>query len=148
MKKCYFNGRKSKKTDPRWCQSFYNTSRLLLAQLLIHLIPEFLPNSRRIPGGKGRNFKDFLLHNSYWLYLFKMFVQDIYPISLFNTFVQDICSRRFFKTFVQDICSRRVFKTFVQDVCSRRLFKVFVQDFYSSRMSLKGILFEILLKTS
>ena len=123
MKKCYFNGRKSKKTDPRWCQSFYNTSRLLLAQLLIHLIPEFLPNSRRIPGGKGRNFKDFFYYITVRGYICSK--------CLFKTFVQDICSRHLFKTFVQDVCSRRLFKTFVQDICSRRLFKTFVQGVYS-----------------
>ena len=42
----------------------------------------------RIPGGKGRNFKDFF----------------------YNITVILICSKHLFKTFVQDVCSRRLFK--------------------------------------
>ena len=72
----------------------------------------------RIPGGKGRNFKDFF---------YNITVILICSRCLFKTFVQDVCSRHLFKTFVQDVCSRCLFKPFVPGVCSSRLFKPFVQ---------------------
>ena len=70
--------------------------------------------------------KIFLQHNSYRLYFFEMFVQDVCSRCLFKTFVQDVCSRHLFKTSLQDVCSICL-KTFVQGVCSRHLFNQFVQ---------------------
>ena len=44
-KNCFLMEESRRKLIPEWCQSFYNTSMLLLAPILIHLVPEFLPKS-------------------------------------------------------------------------------------------------------